>query len=173
MQHRLTSLLATDQEGQTALISAALEGDSKKVRVLLKLGADINTQDGMGRTALMLAVINRHVKIVKALLHNRADVNITTNDGDTALSLAASGGDGAMTKALLDHRAEVARNPLRQAQGWRQETDTQASLDYFRGSGHWHDDTRIDILRVKAPAMKAAAETEFGLQQRAASPADI
>ena len=107
MRHRLTSLLATDQEGQTALISAALEGDSKKVRVLLKLGADINTQDGMGRTALMLAVINRHVKIVKALLHNRADVNITTNDGDTALSLAASGGDGAMTKALLDHRAEV------------------------------------------------------------------
>ncbi len=107
MRHTLTSLLATDQEEQTALMSAALEGDTKKVRALMKLGADINAPDGMGRTALMLAVINRHVETVNALLHNRADVNARTNDGDTALSLAASGGDGAMMKALLNHRAEV------------------------------------------------------------------
>jgi ankyrin repeat protein len=107
VRHTLTTLLATDQEQQTALTSAALVGDTKKVRALLKLGADINAQDGQGRTALMFAVINRHTETVKALLHNSADVNTRTDGGDTALSLAASSGDGALTKALLNHRAEA------------------------------------------------------------------
>ncbi len=113
MRHTLTTLLATDQQGHTALISAALEGDTKKVRALLKLGADINTPDGMGRTALMLAVINRHIETVKALLHNRADVNARTNDGDTALSLAASGDNGALMSALLEPSRRDARGPLK------------------------------------------------------------
>lgn len=112
MRPTLTSLLANDQAEQTALISAALEGDTKKVRVLLKLGADINTPDSMGRTALTLAVINRHVETVKALLRHRADVNARTNDGETAFSLAAAGGDGAIMKALLNHRGEAEAESL-------------------------------------------------------------
>lgn len=50
MRHTLTSLLTTDQEGRTALISAALEGDTKKVRDLLKLGANKHQCAGRSRS---------------------------------------------------------------------------------------------------------------------------
>ncbi len=107
MRPTLTSLLATDQQERTALMSAALDGDRNKVRALLKLGADINASDGKGRTALMFAVINRHVEIAEALLYEGADISTRANDGGTALSLAASSGNGALMRVLMSHRAEA------------------------------------------------------------------
>ena len=107
MRPTLTSLLATDQEERTALMSASLDGDTNKVRALLKLGADINAPDGKGRTALMFAVINRHAGTAKALLDAGADMSVRANDGATALSLAASSGDGATMRVLMSHRPEV------------------------------------------------------------------
>lgn len=107
MRPTLTSLLATDQEQRTALMNAALDGDTNKVRALLKLGADIDAHDAKGFTALMLAVINRHVETAKTLLHAGADSSARANDGVTALSLAASSGDGATMRVLMSHRAVV------------------------------------------------------------------
>lgn len=98
----------TANQGQlTALMSAALDGDTNKVRTLLESGADINAQDAKGRTALMLAVINRHASTAKVLLNAGADMSVRADDGRTALSLAALTGDGAIMRVLMSHRPEA------------------------------------------------------------------
>ena len=49
------------------LIAAAEEGDAKRVRALLKDGADVNARDAQGRTALARAAERGHNQIAKLL----------------------------------------------------------------------------------------------------------
>ncbi|HEY8187759.1 MAG TPA: ankyrin repeat domain-containing protein [Pyrinomonadaceae bacterium] len=93
--------------GHTALMRAALDGNTEKVKELIHQGADINQRDDNGRTALMFAVINTHYETMKVLLEYGADVNAKSNKGGTALMGAASGGDLRMVQALLDGGAHV------------------------------------------------------------------
>jgi hypothetical protein len=44
----------------TALMQAALDGNTETVKELIRQGADINQKDENGRTALIFAVINSH-----------------------------------------------------------------------------------------------------------------
>ena len=93
--------------GHTAVMRAALDGNTEIVKELLQQGADINQRDDNGRTALMFAVINTHYETVKVLLDYGADVNATSNKGGTALMGAASAGDLRIAQALLDKGADV------------------------------------------------------------------
>ena len=93
--------------GHTALMRAALNGNTEKVKALIHQGADINQRDDNGRTALMFAVINTHYETVKVLLDYGADVNATSNKGGTALMGAASAGDLRIAQALLDKGADI------------------------------------------------------------------
>ena len=93
--------------GHTALMRAALDGDTDLVEQLLLQGADINQRDDYDRTALMFAVVNRHYETMKVLLEHGADVNATSNEGGTPLIGAALVGDLRMVQALLDKGAET------------------------------------------------------------------
>jgi len=93
--------------GHTALMRAALDGNTEKVKELIHQGVDINQKDENGRTALMFAVINSHYETMRVLLEYGADVNAKSNKGGTALMGAASGGDLRMVQALLDGGAHV------------------------------------------------------------------
>jgi ankyrin repeat protein len=93
--------------GHTALMRAALDGNTERVKELIQRGADINQRDDNGRTALMFAVINLHYETMKVLLECGADVNAESNKGGTALMEAASAGDLRMVQALLDKGADV------------------------------------------------------------------
>ena len=94
--------------GHTALMRAALDGDTETVRALIHQGADINQRDDNGRTALMFAVINMHYETMKVLLEYGADVQARSNEGGTALMAAAGmAGDLRMVQALLDKGADV------------------------------------------------------------------
>ena len=87
--------------GHTPLMRAALDGNTKRVKELIRQGADINQRDDNGRTALMFAVINTHYETLKVLLEYGADVNAKSNRGGTALMGAASAGDLRIVQALL------------------------------------------------------------------------
>ena len=95
------------EHGHTALMRAALDGDTETVKALIHQGADINQRDDNGRTALMFAVINSHYETMRVLLEYGADVNAKSNKGGTALMGAASGGDLRMVQALLVGGAHV------------------------------------------------------------------
>ncbi len=95
------------RHGHTALMRAALDGNTEKVKELIHQGVDINQRDENGRTALMFAVINSHYETMRVLLEYGADVNARSNKGGTALMGAASGGDLRMVQALLDGGAHV------------------------------------------------------------------
>jgi ankyrin repeat protein len=86
---------------------AALDGNTERVRELIRQGADINQRDDNDRTALMFAVINRHYETMKVLLEYGADVNAKSNKEGTALMAAALAGDLQMVQALLDKGADV------------------------------------------------------------------
>lgn len=93
--------------GHTALMRAALDGNTERVRELINQGADINQRDDNARTALMFAVINGHYETMKVLLDHGADVNAKSNTGGTALMGAALNGDLRMVQALLDKGADL------------------------------------------------------------------
>jgi ankyrin repeat protein len=97
----------SETKGHTALMFAALQGDTDWVKTLLAKGADVNAKDDKGRSALMFAVINMHHDTVKILLKHGANVNAIANDGGTALMLAASCGDPRLVQALLGSGADL------------------------------------------------------------------
>lgn len=100
---------ARDGEGNTPLMRAALDGQTKQVEALLRNGADVNAQNHEGRTALMFAIINLHAATVKTLLEFGADVNVEAGCGCTPLTLAACSGDIGITRALLKRGADAGR----------------------------------------------------------------
>lgn len=58
------------------LVIAALSGDLKQVKTLIKQGVDINTKSIMGGTALMAASFEGHLEVVKYLISKGANVNV-------------------------------------------------------------------------------------------------
>ena len=70
-------------------MSAANINDVDILKILLKIGIDVNTRDKYGETALMRAAHCKDLDIVKVLIENKADVNTNNNNGTTALMLAA------------------------------------------------------------------------------------
>jgi ankyrin repeat protein len=62
------SVDARDTNGGTALMNAAVLGDSKLVDVLLEHGADVNATDLAGRPALLYATVSHYDEIRNRLL---------------------------------------------------------------------------------------------------------
>ena len=87
-----TSVDATDEEGETALMRASDEGLSGAVQLLIKHGADVNRRDEDGKTPLMFAADEGHTEVVKALIAAGADINAKDEDGESALKMAEDEG---------------------------------------------------------------------------------
>jgi ankyrin repeat protein len=91
--------------GSPDLLVAIRNGDSSRVQMLLRAGADVNTVDSDGTTALMHSVIESDVRMMKLLVENGANVNAKNALDSTALMYAAT--NLAKTRLLLEAGADV------------------------------------------------------------------
>jgi ankyrin repeat protein/mono/diheme cytochrome c family protein len=97
---------ARDADGDTPLMSAALNADAALLEVLLKAGADVNATNKAGATALMRAATDE--RKVRLLLKHGADLKARSGLGNSALILAArKPGNGSTVRLLVEGGAPV------------------------------------------------------------------
>jgi ankyrin repeat protein len=80
---------ALDNDGMTPLHWASSCGNVLRLRILVELGAEIDSQTNEGWTALIYAAVNVQSSCVELLIALGADVDVVTNNGETACHLAA------------------------------------------------------------------------------------
>ncbi|MCH7471874.1 ankyrin repeat domain-containing protein [bacterium] len=98
---------ARDEEGFTALVTAAYRGLEEIVRQLLERGADVNQQDvTTGHTAVIRAANQGHKRIVRMLLDAGADPNILDAGGFSPLVTPAAVPHKEVIELLLAHGAD-------------------------------------------------------------------
>jgi uncharacterized protein len=99
---------ATSEEGQTALMTAALTGKVPAMRVLLAAGAKVNVAEPVrGQTALMWAASEGNEGAAEMLIEFGAGVKLKSKAGFTPLLFAVRNGHIEAAKVLLNHGANV------------------------------------------------------------------
>ncbi|KAF1950294.1 ankyrin, partial [Byssothecium circinans] len=99
---------ARDIDNHTPLHLAVRQNDSRIVKLLYTLGADLDAQDFFGVTAICTAVKNGYAQITELLLQLEADTKIgkwgqTKREEQTLFHLAAKSGHAEIIRMLFDH----------------------------------------------------------------------
>lgn len=89
------------------IFSAAVEGDIKVFRNIIKSGANIHSVLPDGTTLLMVATEHGQESIVDELIRSGVDVNQVRQDRFSALLLACFSGDEEIVQSLLNAGADV------------------------------------------------------------------
>lgn len=101
-----------DLNGTTLLLKAVQDNDVKKVKALLKAGANPNVTDKYGDTALMFATVLDRQDIAKELLENKADPNVKRKDGLSPTMAAATSGKTEILHQFIKSGGDVnAKDP--------------------------------------------------------------
>ncbi|XP_035282653.1 cortactin-binding protein 2 [Anguilla anguilla] len=96
----------THEDTNAALFSAAQNGHTDCIKLLLAAGASAEASDANGLTPLHTAAAHGHFRCLELLLGGIADVNRVAAGGQSALFLAGSSGDAECVRALLDAGAD-------------------------------------------------------------------
>ncbi|XP_032544564.1 cortactin-binding protein 2 isoform X1 [Chiroxiphia lanceolata] len=94
------------EDGYSALYSAATNGHTDCVRLLLTAEAQVDAADKNGFTPLCSAVAQGHVKCAELLIMYQADINHAAERGQTPLYLACKNGNNDCVKILLEGGAD-------------------------------------------------------------------
>ena len=92
---------------RTMLMHTAIKGETKKVKLLLEHGANIDGKDTNRWTALLYAAREGKTETVTLLLEHGANIEAKNFHGWTALMIAAREGKTEMVALLLKHGASI------------------------------------------------------------------
>lgn len=109
---RIRDVWATDDEGWTALMHAAWEGNIESLVYLLHHGARVDVKDPSGNTALMLAAMRGHRKTIEILLQRCPRTTLKNVDRKTARMLAAENGHDEIAELLKKRELFERGTPL-------------------------------------------------------------
>jgi len=124
------------QAEQTPLHDAAIDGDVKKVRAWLDLGADVNAQNWHGNTPLHIASREGKADVVRLLRGAGADETSVNSLGHTPRDYAK---DEAVKAALEEPRRQT---------GIRPETKLPETSPW---EGFWLDNGRVEGTKTDGP----------------------
>ncbi|XP_042323130.1 cortactin-binding protein 2 isoform X1 [Sceloporus undulatus] len=111
------------EDGYSALYSAAMNGHTDCVRLLLTSKAQVDPVDKNGFTPLCSAVAQGHCKCAELLIMYHADVNHAAERRETPLHLACGNGNNECVKLLLEAGAD---RSAKTCDGW---TPFHAAVD--------------------------------------------
>lgn len=111
------------EDGHSALYSAAKNGHTDCVRLLLNAEAQVNAADKNGFTPLCAAASQGHFKCVEFLIAYDADINHAADGGQTPLYLACKNGNKECIKLLLEAGSD---RSVKTRDGW---TPIHAAVD--------------------------------------------
>uniref|UniRef100_A0A8C3L5G8 Cortactin-binding protein 2 n=1 Tax=Chrysolophus pictus TaxID=9089 RepID=A0A8C3L5G8_CHRPC len=103
------------EDGYSALYSAATNGHTDCVSLLLTAEAQVDAADKNGFTPLCSAVAQGHVKCAELLIMYQADINHAAERGQTPLYLACKYGNNDCIKLLLERGAD---RTVKTSDGW-------------------------------------------------------
>lgn len=89
------------------LLSATRTDDLKRIKELIKFGADINYKNNRGETPLNIAASMEYLDIVKYFIKKGADVNIVDNQGDNALMMPAINNNITIVSELINAKINI------------------------------------------------------------------
>ncbi len=96
-----------------SLANAVVKNDSSRVRLLLKLGANVNTEIGPERnTPLDMAVFDNHKEMSELLITHGSNINHKDKSGNTALTIAVMFNRTELAKLLINQGANYDENLL-------------------------------------------------------------
>jgi len=90
-----------NDNGETALVLAALRGNSAAVKWLIERGARINTEPRQW-SALHYAVFSGHAELADYLIEQGADINALSTNGSSVLMMAIYEGHQALARKLIE-----------------------------------------------------------------------
>ncbi|XP_039716563.1 cortactin-binding protein 2 isoform X4 [Pteropus medius] len=136
------------EDGHSALYSAAKNGHTDCVRLLLNAEAQVDAADKNGFTPLCAAAAQGHFKCVELLITYDANINHAADGGQTPLYLACKNGNKECIKLLLETGTD---RSVKTRDGW---TPIHAAVD----TGN------VDSLKLlmyhRAPARRSSLHEE-------------
>ena len=136
------------------LTIAALNGETEKVKLLIKKGADVNAKDGFHKTPLFYAVQYNYIEIVKLLIAAGTDLSVQQyGTRQTVLDYANT---DEMKKLLRKHGAPSWFQF--EAESWKQKRDPKFRAKLAATKEHLKSKPRLRGVSGVATLGKAKSE---------------
>ncbi|KTG43284.1 hypothetical protein cypCar_00025818 [Cyprinus carpio] len=152
-----------DSEGSTPLMHAVSGRQVDTVKLLLKMGASINTQDACGRTSLSLATYLGWLEGCVCLLRNGAKQNIADKNGRLPIHAATAETDFRLMAVLLQQSTlceinhqdnEVSQSRCSQSFEFQLDCDWQGMTALHWASFHnWPEHVQALLQRGADPTL--------------------